>query len=96
MKWFNKKEKPPVNNWRKEGIRELREFRKKGETFDYIGIKMTVVGHYILQYVGYRWQEYPLLRCHYVDNHGVLHDVEFTMSEFRNIQQAHSKEARGE
>jgi hypothetical protein len=96
MNWFKKKQKPPVNNWREESIRELREFRKKGETFDYIGIKMTVVGHYTLQYGAFGWQEYPSLRCHYVDNHGVLHDVEFTISEFRNIQRAQDMKARGE
>jgi hypothetical protein len=95
MNWFKKKQKPTVPNWRLEGIRELQEFCKQGDTFVYMGITMTVVGHYTLQYGAFGWQEFPSLRCHYVDNHGVLHDVEFTMSEFRNIKRAQDMKARG-
>ena len=63
-------------------IKELRDFRDVGETFEYLGIKMAVTSHYI--YMGYGIL-CPLLQANYVDNNGIVQSASFYYGELPTL-----------
>lgn len=72
-------------------LRPLEKFADIGETFDYMELTMTATKHY---YSDYRplldpvRQNYYGLWADYVDNHGILHNVKFSMREVRAMIKA--------
>ena len=62
----------------RRAVSEFKEFRDKGEEFNYIGIKMIVVSHYR---IGYPTYIIPLLKARYINKLGELEIAYFTPSE---------------
>ena len=71
---FSKKE--PKESFEKIALKELMDFRPIGGKFKYLGVEMIVYGYG-------EWIDCypPLLKCNYVDNHGVIHSACFQHSE---------------
>lgn len=88
---FKKKEKKPKEKpWQIDAIKEMKEFRKIGETFVYRGIEMTVCGHYEFNGSIYSHPFTPSLRADYVDKHGILHNISFGYQELKALIEANS------
>jgi len=89
MWWKQKKEEPKPDRLQ-EGIDKLIAFRKRGETFTYMGVTMLVTGHYRIMPSLYCVECLPSLQCDYVDAHGVLHHASFGLSELPTIERENS------
>jgi len=93
MWWKRKKEKPKPDSIQ-EGIGKLIAFRKRGETFRYLGVTMMVTGHWGIRDSLYGCEVYPILRCDYVDAHGVLHQASFVLSELPTLERENGNAKR--
>lgn len=90
--WWKRKKKEPKPDWRQEGIDKLIAFRKRGETFTYLGVTMMVTGHWDIRPNLYGIDSHPSLRCDYVDAHGVLHQCSFGLGELPILERENSDE----
>lgn len=84
---------------REAEIAALMAWRPIGGLFEYLGREMAVTGYSTPTYTycmygGYESGRRPCLRADYADNHGVLHNVSFSMSEARAIMAAQPKSKR--
>jgi len=71
----------------KKQIEELIAFRGIGETFTYMGITMTVRGHFAMMPIGFKIEAVPLLQCDYVDKNGIIHRHEFHIYELPMLKE---------
>jgi hypothetical protein len=88
--WWKRKKEEPKPDWRQEGIDKLIAFRKRGETFGYLGVTMMVTGHWEILPSLYGFDMHPSLRCDYVDAHGVLHQASFRLGELATLERENS------
>ncbi len=76
--WLKKKKAERKPSWQEEAIKRLEAFRKRGESFTYLGITMLVTGHStIIGNVEVGFMREPVLMCDYVDALGRLHKTSF-------------------
>ena len=80
------KTKQPERDPRLDGVRELKEFRGLGQTFNYLGRTCIVTGHVYQEWseFGLYWR--PSLRCDYVDDKGVIRQVSFSPAELPGLR----------
>ena len=88
--WWKRKKEEPKPDWTQEGIDKLLAFRKRGETFRYLGVTMMVTGHWEIWPNLYGFHIHPSLRCDYVDVHGVLHNASFSPDELPTLERENS------
>ncbi len=80
---FKKREKKEKPSWQRVAIKELKSFRKMGEKFNYLGVEMTVCGHYKFDpYFGYT----PSLRVDYVNKKGEIKSISFAYQELETLK----------
>jgi len=58
-----------------EKIDQLKAFRGIGETFDFMGRRLIVMGHYERLPIGHA---FPCLKCAYVDDTGRIRRISFS------------------
>jgi len=58
----------------------LQDFRGIGDSFNYLGVEMTVTGHSRTVQVPHGVSVKPVLACVYVDNIGIIRHIEFEPS----------------
>lgn len=90
---FSKKEEPKEDRTQAY-IDELRAFRDVGDTFNYLGRRCVVTGHYEFNlHLGI----IPVLKFDYADKHGVIHSMSASIRELPALvnQQNHKKPAPG-
>ena len=78
--WWKRKKKESKPDWRQAAIEKLIAFRKRGETFSYMGITMRVTEHWEIRPMGCGHSTHPRLLCDYVDKHGVLQKCSFGLA----------------
>lgn len=93
--WWTRKKKEPKPDRTNEGIDKLIAFRKRGETFAYLGVTMMVTGHWDVWPSMYGFDIRPRLRCDYVDAHGVLHQCSFGLGELPTLERENSNANAG-
>jgi hypothetical protein len=91
--WWKRKKEDPKPGWLQEGIDKLTAFRKRGETFRYLGVTMMVTGHWETWPILHGFDMRPSLRCDYVDSHGVLHKASFGLEELATLECENSNAA---
>ena len=83
--WPFKKKTEPELSWIDSQVVDLIAFRGVGEKLKYLGIDMIVCNH--RNHMGL-----PRLICDYVDNNGIVRQVQFSHTELQNRME---KERRG-
>ena len=80
--WHHKKDKvapkPKGPSWFEVGTKALKDFRKVGEKFNYLGIEMIVTRHMGFS-TGFPFPvPTPELQAEYRDNNGILRKISFS------------------
>ena len=88
--WWNRKKQETRPDWKREGVDKLIAFRKRGETFRYLGVTMMVTGHWTPLPSLHGFDIMPSLQCDYVDAHGVLHKCSFGLGELPTLERENS------
>lgn len=81
--WPFKKEEPKIEkpDLREKQIEELKQFRGKGEKFNFLGVEMIVYAHHY-QFISQYYCNYrPCLRANYVNKHGDIKNADFDYDE---------------
>lgn len=89
--WWRKDKKETTPDWRQEGFEKMLSFRRRGETFCYLGITMMVTGHWKIIFSPYGVNREPSLHCDYVDKNGVLHTCSFSVDELPTLEMENNK-----
>ena len=88
---YRKQKEEPKANWKQAAVDKLRVFRKRGETFRYLGVTMMVTGHW----TWYGCGVVPSLQCDYVDAHGVVHHCSFGVDELPTLERENTAVSGG-
>lgn len=83
------KNKPKERTPRQRDFDALVAWRKVGETFDYLGRTCHLVRHGRRVWIGvdFGYLLEPGIEADYVDNHGVIHRIEFEWGESMRLME---------
>ena len=76
-------EKP---DWRTEAIKEMKEFRAKGDKFRYLGVEMLVYAHVDIFNSPYFSTYRPCLKASYVNKLGEIKMINFDYDELDTLK----------